>query len=155
MKKELTNEVLEAMAKCDLDCALCDAIGVCDKHGLREIMQALATALLEERAKPNVWDGAPEWATIGRVCWTGKKHGEAYSKLYHRELPKTRIDKIVDEVLDGYLFGLRVEKGELTEILKSALNKYAEELENEGEVLQQHESSSSSSSSVGHGRVVR
>ena len=43
MKEELTKkEVLEAMTKCNLDCTL----------------------LLEERAKPKVWDGAPKTATI-------------------------------------------------------------------------------------------
>ena len=122
MNKELTDELLEAIVTCG-------ANEVCSKHDWQDMIEKLATALLEERAKPNVWDGAPEWATIGRVCWTNGRDKEDDSKLYHRELPKTRIDKIVDEVLDGYLFGLRVEKGELTEILKSALNKYARELE--------------------------
>ena len=93
----------------------------------RRVAIELATSLLAEMDKPKVWDGAPEWATIGRVCWTDKKHGEAYSKLYHRELPKTRIDEIIDESLDGWLFEMRMGKSEMREILKSALTEYAEE----------------------------
>jgi hypothetical protein len=151
MNEELTNEVLEAMKMCKHVCALCGANEACGNYSWQYTIQTLATALLEERAKPKVWDGAPDEAGRAAVTFYGNSRLRG-TREYHRELPKTRIDKIVDEVLDGYLFGLRVEKGELTEILKSALNKYAEELENEGEVLQQHESNSSS---VRHGRVVR
>ena len=130
MNEELTNEVLEAVKNCnETSCNECLAMDVCCLNNMIPIGQRLATDLLEERAKPKVWDGAPAWATIGRVCWTGKKHGEAYSKLYHRELPKTRIDEIIDESLDGWLFEMRMGKSEMREILKSALTKYAEELE--------------------------
>ena len=130
MNEELTNEVLEAMAVCKGEgCSLCEAQEVCMGNRLKQF-NILATALLEERAKPKVWDGAPEDAVSAVVTWC--RSGEIVGSVsYNRELPKTRIDKIVDEVLDGYLFGLRVEKGELTEILKSALNKYAEELKGE------------------------
>ena len=132
MKKELTNEVLEAMKKCDLDCALCDAIGVCDKYGLREIMQALAAALLEERAKPNVWDGAPDWAKIGRVYWTSGYDEEAYSKLYHRELPKTRARQIAEKegrgLAEKYSWNASA-KELVTNVMEAALTKYARELE--------------------------
>jgi len=132
MNEELTREVLEVMAGCEGNCSPCEALGGCTGDRFKQF-NILAAALLEERAKPKVWDGAPDeadYVTVGAY----KKEGPLVPikvKCYHRELPKTRIDKIVDEVLDGYLFGLRVEKGELTEILKSALNKYAEELKGE------------------------
>ena len=130
MNEELTNEVLEALGSCMNACGDdCKARGVC-LPGQSYVRRKLATALLEEMDKPKVWDGAPEDAVSAVVTWC--RSGEIVGSVsYNRELPKTRIDKIVDEVLDGYLFGLRVEKGELTEILKSALNKYAEELKGE------------------------
>lgn len=143
MKKELTNEVLEAMKKCDLDCASCDAIGVCDKYGLREMMKALAAVLIEERAKPkdDVWKNAPDWATIGRVYW--ESYAQAKTKritgpIFTRELPKTRARQIAEQ--EGYglaeKYGWNASAKELvTNVMESALNKYAEELENESEVL--------------------
>ena len=115
---------------------MCEAREVCLGNRLKQF-NILATALLEEREKPKAWDDAPDDAIQAQITWFTENGGFTGIKTYNRELPKTRIDKIVEEVLVGYLFGLRVEKGELTEILKSALNKYAEELENEGEVLQQ------------------
>ena len=57
MNEELTNEVLEAIVDCDCSaCIECPAQSVCAAWTRR----ALATALLEERAKPKVWDGAPD-----------------------------------------------------------------------------------------------
>ena len=88
----------------------------------------LATALLEEMDKPKVWDGAPEDALQAQITWFTKNGGYIGMKTYTRELQKTRIDKIVEEVIDGRLFGLRMEKSELAEMLKSALEKYAAEL---------------------------
>jgi len=131
MKEELTREVVEAITKCSgteySKCENCPAIKICDSTS-KAIRKRLAKQLLEEMDKPKVWDGAPEWATIGRACWTDKKHGEAWSIIYRRKPPKTRIDEIIDESLDGWLFGMRVEKSEMREILKSALNKYADEI---------------------------
>jgi len=91
----------------------------------------LAAALLEEMDKPkdDVWKDAPEWATSAEVTWESAAEGKRRTgPTYTRELPKTRIDKIVEEVIDGRLFGLRMEKSELAEMLKSALEKYAAEL---------------------------
>lgn len=126
MNEELTNEVLKVMAKCnEISCEDCPANKtVCIR--VRRSIEKLATALLEERAKPKVWDGAPEWATIGRVCWTGKKHGEAYSKLYHRELPKTRTRIMAEEVtalVNRAIDGISIDE------IETLLTKYAEELD--------------------------
>ena len=60
------------------------------------IMQALATALLEERAKLNVWDGAPEDAVQAQITWFTENGGFTGIKTYNREPPKTRIDEIAD-----------------------------------------------------------
>ena len=127
MNEELTKEVLEVMTKCKLDCTLCGANAVCAKYDWQDTIQTLATSLLEERAKPDVWYGAPEWATIGRVCWTGKKHEEAYSKLYHRELPKTRARQIAEQ--EGHelaeKYGWNASAKELvTNVMEYALDKY-------------------------------
>ena len=129
MNEELTREVLEAMKKCNHDCSTCSANKVCIKCDWKDVMQSLATALLEERDKPKVWDGAPDNAFRSIVNWYDKSRGFIKSKVLTRELPKTRIDEIIDESLDGWLFGMRVGKSEMREVLKSALNKYAEELE--------------------------
>jgi hypothetical protein len=124
MNEELTKEVLEAMKKCRLDCPSCSVNEVCSKN-----LQALATALLEERAKPKVWDGAPEWATNGRVhYWTNGFDKEMYSKLYTRELPKTRAREIAEEVtalVNKAIEGISVEE------IEAVLTKYAEELKGE------------------------
>ena len=52
MNEELTNEVLEAMKKCGgSDCAVCDAYNYCNGTSRDIVIEALATALLEERAR--------------------------------------------------------------------------------------------------------
>ena len=128
MNEELTREVLEALGSCMNACGDdCKARGVC-LPGQSYVRRKLATALLEEMDKPKVWDGAPEWATIGRVCWTGKKHGEAYSKLYHRELPKTRTREIAENIVHGINGKTHGETKDI-EYVEGVLNKYAEELE--------------------------
>jgi hypothetical protein len=128
MNEELTREVLEAIKNCDdRKCASCPAKGVC-VSGVDIVHIALATALLEERAKPKVWDGAPEWANAGLVHWTNGYDKEASSKLYHRELPKTRARQIAEEIgaaLEAPRYTTRIE------IIEKLLKKYAEELEGE------------------------
>ena len=52
MNEELTTEVLEAIVNCDGECIGCHAQSVCDAVGIK---RSLATALLEERAKPKVF----------------------------------------------------------------------------------------------------
>ena len=68
MNEELTTEVLEAMAGCEGGCSLCEAREVCMGNRLKQF-NILATALLEERAKPKVWDGAPDNAFRSIVNW--------------------------------------------------------------------------------------
>ena len=130
MKEELTNEVLEAIKKCKFNCTLRGANGVCSNYDWN---QKLATALLEERAKPKVWDGAPEWAKSARVMWSDTCKNEPanrgdYSPRHTRELPKTSIDEIADEVWHEINKGVT---GLPIDIIKRGLNKYAEELKGE------------------------
>ena len=80
--EELTNELLEAMVNCDGECIGCLAQSVCDAVGIK---RSLATALLEERAKPKVWDLAPQDAFQAQVTWVTKNGGFTGIKTYTRE----------------------------------------------------------------------
>jgi len=126
MNEELTREVLEAMKKCNHDCSTCSANKVCIKCDWKDVMQSLATALLEERDKPKVWDGAPDNAFRSIVNWYDKSRGFIKSKVLTRELPKTRARQIAEEVTA--LVNRAIEGVSVKEI-EAVLNKYAEELE--------------------------
>ena len=132
MKKELTNELLEAMKKCDGACFKCSAKEYCAKAHITSSRQELATALLEERAKPKVWDGAPDNAFRSIVNWYDKSRGFIKSKVLTRELPKTRARQIAEQEGHGLAekYGWNEAAKELvTNKIEAALNKYAEELE--------------------------
>ena len=133
MNEELTNEVLEAMAGCVGGCPMCEAREVCKRNQLNQ-MNILATALLEERAKPKVWDGAPDNAFRSIVNWYDKSRGFIKSKVLTRELPKTRARQIAEK--EGHrlaeIHGWNAAGKELvTNAMESAINKYAEELKGE------------------------
>ena len=122
MNKELTREVLEEMVNCDGECFGCPAQSVCDTVGIK---RSLATALLEERTKPKVWDGAPDNAFRSIVNWYDKNRGFIKSKVLTRELPKTRARQIAEEVtalVNRAIDGISVKE------IEAVLNKYAEEL---------------------------
>ena len=126
MNEELTNEALEAIVNCDdrEECIGCPAQSVCAVGR----NQALAAALLEERAKPKVWDGAPDNAYRSIVNWYDKSRGFIKSKVLTRELPKTRTRQIAEEVtaiVNKAIEGISVNE------IEAVLNKYAEELEGE------------------------
>jgi len=137
--KELTNEVLEAMTKCDENlCGNCLAECVCCLDGDIPIAQKLATALLEERArtKDDVWKNAPYWAKGACVIWDdgeGQKFTRLYnSERYTRELPKSRARQIAEKEGRGLAekYGWNASAKEIvTNVMESALNKYADELE--------------------------
>ena len=134
MNEELTNEVLEAIKDCDnRECTSCPAKSVCVG-----IEPKLATALLEERAKPKVWDGAPDWVNAARVRFfvndRNDGHSEVFSGTYTRELPKTRARQIAEQEGQGLAkkCGWSVAAGALVvNRMEAALNKYAEELKGE------------------------
>ena len=122
MNEELTNEALEAVVNCDdrEECVGCPAQSVCAVGR----NQALAAALLEERAKPKVWDGAPLQSSRAAVTFygNGKRCG---IREHTRELPKTRTRQIAEEVtaiVNKAIEGISVNE------IEAVLNKYAEEL---------------------------
>jgi hypothetical protein len=126
MNEELTREVLEAIVNCngDGDCRLGSAKNFCNN-------KILATALLEERAKPKVWDGAPEWVNAARVRFfvndRNDGHSEVFSETYRRELPKTRARIIAEEVtalINRAIYGTSVKE------IEAVLKRYAGELTN-------------------------
>lgn len=133
MNEELTNEALEAMERCGEDigdqCTDCPAKRICHAFDALVRIKFLATALLEERAKPKVWDGAPEDATVAKVVFQ-RDCRELLENLsfeaYTRELPKTRIDEIADEMWHEINKGVT---GLPKDVIKRWLKKYAEELE--------------------------
>ena len=132
MNEELTNEALEAVVNCDdrEECIGCPAQSVCAVGR----NQALAAALLEERAKPKVWDGAPDNAFRSIVNWYDKSRGFIKSKVLTRELPKTRARQIAEQEGHGLAekYGWNAAAKELvTNKIEAALNKYAEELKGE------------------------
>lgn len=137
MNEELTREVLEAMVKCDTICSRCKAVKLCSE-GIFNTLRILATALLDERAKPKAWDGAPEWAKSAIVMWSDTCKNEPanrrdYSPLYTRELPKTRARQIAEEIVDE--INIRPHRTPVleptVETVMRVLNKYAEELKGE------------------------
>ena len=135
MKKELTREVIEAMARCTetQDCVdKCAAYKFCNGKYWTVICSKLATALLEEMDKPKAWDGAPDNALQAQIIWFTKNGGYIGMKTYTRELPKTRARIIAEQEGHGLAekYGWNAAAKELvTNRIESALNKYAEELE--------------------------
>ena len=129
MNEELTNEVLEALGSCMNTCGDdCKARGVC-LPGQSYVRRKLATALLEERAKPKVWDGAPDNARRGIVNWFDKNGLFIDSSIYTRELPKTRARQIAENIVHG-INGVTHGEAKDIEYVEGVLNKYAEELTN-------------------------
>jgi len=132
MNEELTKEVLEAMKKCNEThcCNECLAVGVCCSEDGITIGQRLATALLEERAKPKVWDGAPEWADRADVSYKGNVKGKINVSIYTREIPKSRARQIAENIVHGINGETHGETKDI-EYVEYVLNKYAEELKGE------------------------
>jgi len=125
MNEELTTEVLEAIVNCDGECIGCPVQSVCDAVGIK---RSLATALLEERAKPKVWDGAPDNAFRSIVNWYDKSRGFIKSKVLTRELPKTRAQQIAEEIVRGINDEIYSDPKDI-EYVEGVLKRYAEELE--------------------------
>ena len=129
MNEELTREVLEAMKKCKQDCPSCGAIEVCSKYGWQEMIQALAAALLEERAKPKVWDSIHTTVDKARIIYyAGDKC--LYDKEYTRELPKTRARQIAENIVRGINDEIHSDPKDI-EYVEGVLKRYAEELKGE------------------------
>ena len=125
MNEELTREVLEAIKDCDnRECTFCPAKSVCVG-----IEPKLATALLEERAKPkdDVWKYASDGTTTADVYYGNSVLVSATpDHTFRREIPKPRARQIAEEVtalVNRAIDGISVKE------IEAVLNKYAEELE--------------------------
>ena len=128
MNEELTDELLEAMKKCDGACFKCSAKEYCAKAHITSSRQELATALLEERAKPKVWDGAPDGSAIADVYWSEKTGIALGYKRFTRGLPKTRARQIAENIVRGINDEIHSDTKDI-EYVEGVLKRYAEELE--------------------------
>ena len=128
MNEELTTEVLEAIVNCDGECIGCPVQSVCDAVGIK---RSLATALLEERAKPKVWDGSPGNAEIADVVFRKDARNTAtiWSKHYTRDIPKPRARKYAENLYRKLSFE-RISDNQSIDAIEELLTKYAEELTN-------------------------
>ena len=97
----------------------------------RKVAIELATALLEERARPKVWAFAPEWANAARVSFfvndRNDGHSEVFSGTYTRELPKTRTRIMAEEIASAHISN----KDDLIDIIEQTINAHMEELKEE------------------------
>ena len=97
----------------------------------RKVAIELATALLEERARPKVWAFAPEWANAARVSFfvndRNDGHSEVFSGTYTRELPKTRTRIMAEEIASAHISN----KDDLIDIIEQTINAHMEELKGE------------------------
>lgn len=128
MNEELTNEVLEAMTKCgEASCSKCTARDFCKGRLSNEIWKIVATALLEERAKPKVWDGAPEDTIQAQITWFTENGGFTGIKTYNRELPKTRARIMAEEIASAKISNEK----DLVDIIEQTINTHMKELRGE------------------------
>jgi len=91
-----------------------------------EYITRLARMYFEERARPKVWDGAPEDAFQAQITWFTENGGFTGIKTYNRELPKTRARQIAENT---YVDMEDFTHEDFIDAIESALIKYAEELE--------------------------
>ena len=70
-----------------------------------DIEKSLASALIAEMDNPKVWNGAPEYAGMAMVTFakSAKESATIWSKLYTRELPKSRAREIAEEYQERWL----------------------------------------------------
>lgn len=86
----------------------------------RDDVSRMIDELKAEKGRPDVWDGAPEWAKEAQVhFWDGYGHNE-YSTVYPREPPKSRIDEIAAEVY-SVMCDVTKTKEDIIDGIKSAL----------------------------------
>lgn len=94
-------------------------------------IRSMAKQLLAEMDKPKVWDGAPDYA--GRATVTFEKGGSdnttIWSKVYTRELPKTRIDEIAEDFAEMACLHGELTVPYISEYIKSAIIKHDKERE--------------------------
>ena len=124
---ELTREVTIALAECTLlNCKKCKASKFCGSMSNNDIEKSLASALLAEIDKPKVWDGAPEYAGMAMVTFakSAKESSTVWSKVYYRELPKSRAREIAETTMKLYISN---DDSKLTDLIEAAILRDREE----------------------------
>ena len=95
-----------------------------------EYITRLARMYFEERARPKVWDGAPDNATVAVVDFK-RTCGDFLEPLsfeaYTRELPKTRARQIAENIVRGINDEIYSDPKDI-EYVEGVLKRYAEEL---------------------------
>jgi hypothetical protein len=131
MNEELTRDVLEAMKKCsENSCSECPAVDVCcSEDDWEYTIQTLATALLAEKAKPKVWDGAPDeadYVTVGAYK-NSNPLAPIKVKCYTREIPKTRTRIMAEEIASAKISN----EADLVDIIEQTIKNHFAELKEE------------------------
>ena len=130
LTRNLSTEELKAIAKTEnglIDGNIITCMGI----PLAVLIQHLATALLEERAKPknDVWEYAPDGITTADVYYGNHMLVSATpDHTYTRELPKTRARQIAENIVHGINGKTHGETKDI-EYVEGVLKRYAEELE--------------------------
>ena len=95
---ELTREVITALAECTLfNCNKCKASKFCGSMSHNDIEKSLASELLAEMDKPDLWKDAPCDAWHMRGYFTDRDENKVGEFSYHRTPPDSRIDEIAEE----------------------------------------------------------
>lgn len=115
-----SDETLNEMAKPTKDYLSRDMYATWSGTPVSILIPQLARELLAERAKTNVWDGAPDWATGADVSFYNVDRRTSGGTTYIRELPKSRARIIAEEIYNVRMsadFSKGVEQ--IEELLKS------------------------------------
>ena len=140
MNEELTREVLEALGSCMNACGDdCKARGVC-LPGQSYVRRKLATALLEERAKPkgDVWENAPDNAGHAWIAYKEMISERTKSALRMRKekgmklgrpAGKSKLDERKVEI-EGYQ-KMELSKAKIAKLLGCSRTTYLAWLEKE------------------------
>lgn len=130
MNEELTNEDKVFQAWLNDAATSVKCVWITPKP---EYITRLARMYFEERAKQkdDVWEYAPDGITTADVYYGNNMLVSATpDHTFTRELPKTRADEIADEAAKLLPFAcVNGNCNYVRDTIKSALNKYAEELE--------------------------
>ena len=127
LTRNLSTEELKAIAKTEnglIDGNIITCMGI----PLAVLIQHLATALLEERAKPknDVWEYAPDGRTTADVYYGDDMFVSATpDHTFTRELPKTRARIMAEEIASAHISN----KSDLVDIIEQTINTHMKELE--------------------------
>lgn len=106
-KVEITDEMIERIIETKGSfCAKCEKCAAFTGEGLIGCVRSLASLLKSERAeraKNDVWNGAPEWAINSFRVWNSDDGRQKCSETITRELPKTKAREIAEGVIKVFM----------------------------------------------------